>query len=95
MIIVAGHLVVDADRRDAYLSGCVDVVSQARDARGCLDFSITADLLDPRRVNVYERWESPEAVAAFRGGGPGDEQAADLRGASVSEYDVTGERSLT
>jgi quinol monooxygenase YgiN len=95
MIIVAGHLVVDADRRDAYLSGCVDVVRQARDAPGCLDFSITADVLDPRRVDVYERWESAEAVAAFRGSGPSDEQAADLRGASVSEYDVTRERSLT
>jgi quinol monooxygenase YgiN len=95
MLIVAGPLVVDARRRDAYLAGCTEVVDLARATPGCLDFSVTADLLDPTRVNVYERWESPEAVAAFRGDGPGDEQAAEIRAASVSEYDVAGERTLT
>ncbi len=95
MLIVAGHLVVDADGRDAYVAGCAEVVGLARATPGCLDFSVTADLLDPTRVNVYERWESPEAVAAFRGDGPSDEQSAEIRGASVSEYDVAGERSLS
>ena len=32
-----------------------------------LDFAISADLGDPRRVNVYERWESEEAVELSRG----------------------------
>ncbi|WP_326836186.1 antibiotic biosynthesis monooxygenase family protein [Amycolatopsis rhabdoformis] len=95
MIIVAGYLVVEPGRRDAYLAGCVDVVEQARAAPGCLGFALTADLLDPGRIVVFERWESREAVEAFRGSGPSDEQNADLLGAEVAEYDVTGERSLT
>lgn len=94
MVIVAGHVVVDPQERDDYLSGCHDVVCQARRAAGCLDFALSADLVDPGRVNIFERWESQAAVEAFRGGGPSDEQGAAIRAASVAEYDVEGERSL-
>jgi quinol monooxygenase YgiN len=94
MVIVAGHVVVDPAQRDDYLSGCVGVVQQARRAAGCLDFALSADVVDPGRVNIFERWDSQAAVEAFRGSGPSDEQGAAIRSASVSEYDVAGERSL-
>lgn len=94
MVIVAGHIVVDPEKRDDYLAGCVEVVRQARRARGCLDFSLSADLLEPGRVNIFERWESTAAVEAFRGNGPSDEQGAAIRTASVAEYDISGQRSL-
>ncbi|GAB3505717.1 putative quinol monooxygenase [Amycolatopsis cihanbeyliensis] len=94
MIIVAGHLIVDPQQRDSYLAGCVNVVEHARRAPGCLDFSITADLVDAGRIVIIERWESPAAVAAFRGTGPGEQSAAILA-ASVAEYDVSDVRSLT
>jgi quinol monooxygenase YgiN len=94
MVIVAGHLVVDPQQRDDYLAGCVEVVRQARRAPGCLDFSLTADLLEPGRVNIFEQWESQGAVEAFRGSGPSDEQGAAIVAASVAEYDISDERSL-
>jgi quinol monooxygenase YgiN len=104
MVIVAGHVVVDPKQRDDYLSGCVAVVRQARRTAGCLDFSISADLLEPGRINVFERWESQAAVEAFRGwghlppegqgDGPSDEQSAAIRAGSVAEYDVSDERDL-
>jgi heme-degrading monooxygenase HmoA len=62
---------------------------------GCLDLSVTADLLDETRVNDFERWESRAQVEAFRGSGPSNEQNAMNRGGSVSEYEVSGARSLT
>lgn len=95
MIIVAGHLTVEPSQRESYLSGCASVVEQARRAPGCLDFTITADLLDPARINVYERWETQAAVETFRGNGPSDDQAATILGASVAEYDIATTRSLT
>jgi quinol monooxygenase YgiN len=95
MVIVAGHLQVEPGEREAYLAGCVDVVHQARAAAGCLDFALSADLVDPGRVNVFERWESQAAVEAFRGSGPSDEQGAAVLSASVAEFDVTGQRSLS
>jgi quinol monooxygenase YgiN len=94
MVIVAGHIVVDPQQRDDYLSGCAEVVRQARRSAGCLDFALSADLIEPGRVNIFERWESVAAVEAFRGSGPSDEQGAAIIAASVAEYDVEGERNL-
>lgn len=95
LIIVAGHLDVEPEQREAYLADCVAVVEQARRAPGCLDFALSADLLEPGRINVFERWESQVAVEAFRGAGPSDEQSAAITSAEVSEYDVSAVRSLT
>ena len=94
MVIVAGHITVEPQQREAYLAGCVSVVEQARGTAGCLDFAISADLIDPGRVNIFERWESQAAVEAFRGSGPSDEQGAAMRSASVAEYDIADVRPL-
>ena len=61
MVIVAGHVTVEPQQREAYLAGCVSIVKRARSLAGCLDFAITADLIDPGRVNIFERWESQAA----------------------------------
>jgi len=94
MVIVAGFLMVEPAARAAYLADCADVVSAARSSRGCLDFTIGADLVDPGRVNIYEKWGSQEAVEAFRGAGPSSDQGAAIRSGSVAEYDVSDERQL-
>ncbi|MGB9222666.1 putative quinol monooxygenase [Mycobacterium sp.] len=88
MVIVTGHLMVEPGQRESCLADCVSVVRLARATQGCLDFAISADLLDPGRINILERWESVAAVEAFRGAGPSDEQGAALVSASVVEYDV-------
>jgi quinol monooxygenase YgiN len=95
MIIVAGHLVVDHDERDAYLRGCEEVVAAARRTPGCLEFSVSADLLQPGRIVIFERWAAPDAVQAFLGSGPSEEQGAAILSAAVTEYEVTAIRPLT
>ena len=95
MVIVAGHLIVDPSQREDYLLGCEDVVREARAAAGCLDFALSADLIDAGRINILERWESAAAVEAFRGSGVGDEQGAAILTASVAEYDVGATRNLS
>ena len=52
MVIVAGYVAVEPQQRESSLAGCVGVVERARGAAGCLDFAITADLIDPGRVNI-------------------------------------------
>jgi len=94
MVIVAGHITVDPEQRESYLAGCMGVVEGARQADGCLDFAITADLIDPGRIDIFERWESQEAVAAFRKRGPSNEQRAAMLSASVAEYDIADVRHL-
>ncbi len=94
MVIVAGHITVEPQQRESYLAGCVSVVERARGAAGCLDFAITAEPIDPGRVNVFERWESQEALETVRGSGPGNEQGAAMLSVSVAEYDIADVRPL-
>jgi quinol monooxygenase YgiN len=89
MIIVAGALTVDPEGRDAYLEACVSVVEAARREAGCLDFALSADLLEPGRINVYERWDSDEDLRRFRGSGPEGGQLAALLSIDVGEHTVT------
>ncbi|KAB7745445.1 antibiotic biosynthesis monooxygenase [Nostocoides sp. F2B08] len=89
MIIVAGALFVAASAREDYLAGCRDVVERARSTDGCLDFAVSADLLDPRRVNVYERWADEGALMTFRGSGPSGDQTAMIEHADVSEFRIS------
>jgi hypothetical protein len=46
---------VEPQQRESYLAGCVRIVEQARRAVGP-DVAICADLVDPGRVNIFERW---------------------------------------
>jgi quinol monooxygenase YgiN len=94
MVIVAGHITVEPQQRESYLAGCVSVVERARGAAGCLDFAITADPIDPGRVNVFERWESQEALNTARGNAPGFEQAEAMLSVLVADYDVADVRPL-
>jgi quinol monooxygenase YgiN len=89
MLIIAGHLIVARTDRDAYLADCVAAVEAARAARGCLDFSITADIVDPARIVVYERWENEQTLLAFRGSGPSDDQQAAIVDADVRRYEIS------
>jgi quinol monooxygenase YgiN len=96
VIIVAGELRLDPELRDAYLAAVADVAPLARRTSGCLDFVQAADPLEPDRINVYERWDSDEALAAFRAQGGPDEPGApmpELRSASVRKYRVASEEA--
>ena len=62
---------------------------QARQAPGCLEYALGADLLDPGRITVYERWESDEDLESFRGSGPSSEQTAQILDASVARYRIS------
>ncbi|MEW1700263.1 antibiotic biosynthesis monooxygenase family protein [Streptomyces sp. NPDC093249] len=90
MIIIAGELRVDPADRAAYLDGCAEVVRQARAAAGCLDFALSADPVDPDRINVYERWETDEDLVRFRDTGPEPGQTARIRDAEVRKYRISG-----
>ena len=95
MVIVAGHITVDPELREAYLANSVIIVEKARQADGCLDFTITADLLDPGRVNLFERWESQAAVSAYRRRAPRAKRGTPaMLSGSVEEYDIAEVRPL-
>ena len=89
MIIVAGKIYLDPDAREGYLDECRQVMELARAAPGCLDFALTADLLEPGRINIYERWESDEELMTFRGSGPSSDQQTAILDASVNRFRIS------
>lgn len=88
MIVVAGALFVDPAGREDYLAGCRPVVEQARGTDGCVDFALSADLVDPGRINIFEQWLTEAALTRFRGSGPSDDQNDAVRHADVREFRV-------
>lgn len=92
MIVVAGHLRVDAAERDTFLARSRDAIVAARDADGCLDFVVAADPLEATRVNVFERWADRASLHAFRGSGPEDDLGSMIRGFAVEEFEVVAPR---
>jgi quinol monooxygenase YgiN len=95
MIIVAGHIVVEPQQRESYLADSVSVVERARGADGCLDCAISADLIDPGRVNLFERWESQEALETARSSAPSNEHFVEaMLSVAVAEYDIAHARPL-
>lgn len=92
MLIIAGHVDVDVDERDAYVAAHLDLVRRARQAPGCLDVAITADPVDPARVNNFERWESREHLDAWRAVAAAPETGISLKDVHVMMYGVADVR---
>jgi quinol monooxygenase YgiN len=88
MLIVSGKIYVHPGTRQAFLTASLAAVVQARSARGCRDFVVAADPLEPDRVNVYEEWESEEALVTFRGAGPDQALSSSIERADVSRHVV-------
>ena len=98
VVIVAGIFEVDPEQRDAFLAGRSDRMRTSRAEQGCLEYTFSADPLDPGRVLLYERWASQEDLDAHLAApptppaSPGTEVVP--KATSIVVYDVTGERPL-
>ena len=88
MVIVSGKIYVPLERREAFVSASLEAVRQARSAKGCLDFVVAADPVEPGRVNVYEQWESERDLDTFRGEGPGNDLTSEILDAQVMRHHI-------
>jgi quinol monooxygenase YgiN len=66
LVIIAGKLYVAPEEREAWIEAHHDVVKRARSAPGCVDLHISADLVEQGRVNLFEQWESEDALETWR-----------------------------
>jgi quinol monooxygenase YgiN len=88
MLIVSGRIYVRPGARPEFLASSLGAVAQARRARGSRDFVVAADPIEPDRVNVYEEWESEEALLTFRGAGPDEGLTSSIVRADVARHVV-------
>jgi quinol monooxygenase YgiN len=66
IVIYAGTITMAPEVRDRYLSLRLDQMRLYREQSGVLGYAITADAVDPSVVNVFECYESEEALAAHQ-----------------------------
>jgi len=88
MIIIAGYELVDAMERDTYVAAHRDLVSRARKFDGCIHVAITADSVDPERINSVEVWRDAEVMDEWRkqANAPDMEEPKHIE---VKRYDAT------
>lgn len=55
-VIVAGWIDWAAEHRDLALACFREVTGPSLAEPGCLDYTMTADAVDPQRIHVFERW---------------------------------------
>ena len=92
MIIIAGTVEIDPEKREAALAAGRELEAATRRQPGCLAYVWTIDGLSESTICVYERWASEEALAAhFMGPNYNGMRAVlgafGLRGADVAKYD--------
>jgi quinol monooxygenase YgiN len=92
MLIIAGYVTVDPAQRDAFVTAHQDLLRRARRAPGCLDVAISADPIDPARVNNYERWQSREHLDAWRAVAHAPDTGITMTHVEVSMFTATDQR---
>ncbi len=98
MVIVGGSFEVDPSKREEYLATHHDLMRRSRAEPGCLEYTFSADPLDPSRVLLFERWATQgdlDAHLAASRAAP-DSAAGSIvpKASSLVLYDVAGERPL-
>jgi len=88
MIIITGHEVVAAEQRDGFVEAFRDLVARARAFDGCLHFAISADSVDPERVDLTEVWQDFEALKAWRKQARGP-RVPKPKSVVITRYDAT------
>src|SRR4051812_45539634 len=68
VIIVGGSFDVDPTERDAFVASRADAMRTSRAEKGCLEYTIAADPIEPGRVVLFERWESQGDLDAHLAG---------------------------
>jgi quinol monooxygenase YgiN len=77
MVIVAGSFTVDPARRTEFLEGRLESIRASRQDRGCLEYAMSADAVDPALIRLFEMWSSVEDLQAhvqrIRSSPPGED----------------------
>jgi quinol monooxygenase YgiN len=92
MVVVEGIIDVDPSQRDEFLEGRREGLLATRDEPGCIEYAFSADLIDPGRIRIFERWATPEDLDTHLGlmaqrpaPAPGSVQ---MRGAEFRRYEI-------
>lgn len=97
MVIVGGIFEVEPDQRDEFVASRHESMRTSRAEPGCLEYVVGADPIEPGRVVLFERWADQASLDAHIAGirqAPPAPGGVAPKSATITVYDVSGERSL-
>jgi len=99
MILITGHIDFDPARRNDVLAALGPLTEASRAEPGCLQYTFSADLDDPGRVHVVERWESAETMQTHMtsphfGQFGQAMQSLGVRGVDITRHEVASSKPL-
>jgi quinol monooxygenase YgiN len=94
MIIYAGTLTVDAEQRDRFIALRSEQIARARKKPGVLEYSISADPLEPGVVQIFECYQDESSLAAHEQAHHRN-QDVPVRSMSIFRYEPSGRSQLT
>ena len=62
MLIIAGSFAIDPSMRDQAMAAAREMMVETHKEPGCIDYTFSADLTNPARFYIFERWESQAAL---------------------------------
>jgi quinol monooxygenase YgiN len=98
IVIVQGVFLVDPTERDRFVQTSVEAMRSSRQEKGCLEYVIAADPLDPERAVLSERWESmdhlQEHLAQQQNAPQGVDSGPVPRSVEITVFEVATSRPL-
>jgi len=64
MLVIAGHVTIDAAKREEGMAAARSMMEETAKESGCISYTFSADLSDPGKFRIFEEWESAEALDA-------------------------------
>jgi quinol monooxygenase YgiN len=95
MLIVAGTGYVDPEHRAELLENLAPSLRRVRTTSGCLDYVVSADPIEPDRVNIYERWDSEKHLNDHLAGiAQSAPPMAHVRNVEIVRYEISASTPL-
>ena len=99
MIIIAGTISIDPSKADQAIADALEMMKATHEEQGNLAYVFSLDPLVPGQIQLFEKWESEEALAAHSASA----HMAEFRpkmggwgvtGASITRYEIASEGPL-
>jgi quinol monooxygenase YgiN len=85
VVIVGGRFEVEPHQREEFIASRHDLIRASRAETGCLEYTFSADPIEPDRVVLFERWETQvDLDAHLNGMGAGPSPSDEVKPLSVS-----------
>ncbi|MCU1374515.1 MAG: antibiotic biosynthesis monooxygenase [Actinomycetia bacterium] len=94
MLLVTGTFELDPADREAFLAGRLDMMRTSRAEDGCLEYTFAADLLEPGRVILSERWRDRAALDAHLAGMAPSPPTVAMRSVTVEIHEIASTEPL-